>query len=184
LTVGLPGSSGGGSGQQLEGAKLARALKTPGAGGFQHRVFHTVMVDTSAAARNNEIVNLLNGWYAGGQGDPTQIREGDLEAAINNLDQSALRHDEYSAKVLRNLKIDLDPNIFKRIETLIVQYRQRAVKEACEALRGDLMPGYRTRVLWPAYNARTAQERQRKWGLSAGLVHFPSRRSARKPTSR
>jgi hypothetical protein len=122
----------GGSGQQLEGAKLVKALR--GTVGYQHRVFHTIMIETSAGARNDEIVALLNSWWGNGAGRRDAINEEHLEAAINRLDQSTLRADEYRSKVLGNLEITLAPTIYEKIEPLVTEYSLEALR-VCKDFR-------------------------------------------------
>jgi hypothetical protein len=145
----------GGSGQQLEGAKLVKALR--GTVGYQHRVFHTIMIETSAGARNDEIVALLNSWWGNGAGRRDAINEEHLEAAINRLDQSTLRADEYRSKVLGNLEITLAPTIYEKIEPLVTEYRAKAAAEACMKLREALFKSLYT-IAW----SRDMEHRDRK----------------------
>lgn len=136
----------GGSGQQLEGAKLTRSLQERKAGvggqakgpGYQQLAFHTIQVETSAGRRNDAIVQLLNGWWSDGNGDPDYVREKLLVDEINKLDQCALKKDEYLKKVYTNLKGDVENAVFLKIEPLVAEYQQQAVKEACDALRREL----------------------------------------------
>lgn len=118
----------GGSGQQLEGAKLAKALKAKG--GYKHFTFHSTKVDTAAGGRNDRIVELLNGWWNNGAGDPDAIDWRLLDAEINKLDQSALRDKEYVEKVLGNLGHPVSSELSSEIAGLVTSYRKRAAEEA------------------------------------------------------
>ncbi len=138
----------GGSGQQLEGAKLARALKELRS--YRHKTFHAVMVETSAGRRNAELVALLAGWWKDGTGDPTAINEAKVEAEINRLDQSALREGEYLDKVRKNLGVELQGWQIEEIKKLVAQYRQEAAREACQRLR------------WTLYWSQTMEHRYQK----------------------
>lgn len=141
----------GGSGQQLEGAKLIRSLQERRAGeggqakgpGYQVLARHTVQVETSAGRRNDLIVALLNGWWAAGAGDPYDVREKLLLDEINKLDQCALKEGEYLKKVYSNLKGDVDNAVFLKIAPLVADYQQQAVTAACTELRRRLFANQR-----------------------------------------
>lgn len=145
----------GGSGQQLETAKLARAMTKDG--GYTHFVYHQVMVETSAGGRNDALVRLLNGWYADGLGDPDLIRDDDIEARINALDQSALKHNEYLSKVPGNLGLKLKAGSFKKIEGLVERYRKLAVAEAAGMLRNAILDEQRRQRMLAAWQSDAAR---------------------------
>jgi hypothetical protein len=158
----MEGERVGGSGQQLEGAKFARALnKTTG---YEHVVYHSIMVNTGAAARNDALVALLNGWYNNGMGDISTFRADEIEACINGLDQSALKHDEYLKKVVGNLKGELSSETHAAIEKLVKRYRMEAAQEARDALVASIPAhvtnGYRNQRYLDAWSA-TATARDR-----------------------
>jgi hypothetical protein len=82
--------------------------------------------------RNDRIVALLNAWWNNGAGDPDAmggVRD-ELDAAINQLDQSALRDGEYVKKVLGNLGHPVPGHLGDKIATLVTSYRRKAVEEA------------------------------------------------------
>ncbi len=129
-----------------EGAKLTRSLQQRKAGeggqqkgpGYQQLAYHTVMVETSAGRRNDLIVELLDGWWANGDGDPDYVRDDLLVAEIDKLDQCALKKDEYLKKVYTNLKGNVENAVFLKIGPLVADYQKQAVKAACGELRGLL----------------------------------------------
>lgn len=155
----------GGSGQQLEGAKLAKAMNKDG--GYNHYTFHTIMVNTGAGARNDALVQLLNGWYNNGQGDPVLFRPDAVEDEINKLDQSALREDEYLKKVVSNLGGQLQQETHRQIVRLVRQYRREAAEEACQILAAaipqQVQQQHKDQRFLNAW-ANSQQERWNKWG--------------------
>ncbi|MEM7030172.1 MAG: DUF4157 domain-containing protein [Chloroflexota bacterium] len=161
----MEGVNVGGSGQQLEGAKLARAMDNDG--GKNQYVFHTIMVQTGAGSRNDALIALLNGWYNNGQGDPALFRADRIEQEINGLDQSALRQDEYLNKVVGNLGGELDNMVHNQIQALVIKYRKRAAEEACKALKAAIPAPvkrqHQDQRFLDAWN-RSQQERAQKWG--------------------
>jgi hypothetical protein len=128
----MEGQKVGGSGQQLEGAKLARAMEDNG--GLLHVADHSIASDTSAGARNNDLVALLEGWWNGGEGDPEKVKADAIEAEINKLDQSALRDGEYLGKVPGNLGKELTQDQFDEVTKLVKKYRKHAATESAKLL--------------------------------------------------
>jgi hypothetical protein len=145
----------GGSGQQLEGAKLAKALKKTT--GSHHYTFHQIKVDTAAGVRNDSIVALLNGWWNNGTGDPAHIQPQQLEHEINQLDQSALRDNEYLDKVIGNLGHKLEGNLSQQIARLVTEYRRLAAARACNKVHVPLQ--------WPRTWASDMTHKYAKIGL-------------------
>lgn len=132
----MEGQKVGGSGQQLEGAKLARSMGEKG--GLLHVTDHSIAADTSAGARNSGLVTLLEGWWNDGNGDPEQVKADEIADEINKLDQSALRDDEYLGKVPGNLGKQLTQTQFEAIKKLVTKYRTHAATKCAEALVAEL----------------------------------------------
>lgn len=129
----------GGSGQQLEGAKLARSMGKNG--GILHKADHSIAADTGAGARNDALVQLLEGWWQNGNGNHDDVVTARIIDEINNLDQSALRDGEYLGKVPTNLGIQLEQQQHEEIATLVQQYRKQAAVEAATTLVTALTRG-------------------------------------------
>jgi hypothetical protein len=128
----------GGSGQQLEGAKLIRAMEANG--GALHVTDHSIAADTAAGARNNALVALLEGWWNNGAGNHDDVDTSKIIAEINKLDQSALRDNEYLSKVPTNLGKGagkpgaLSGDQHTAIAKLVTDYRKAAAVEAAFTL--------------------------------------------------
>lgn len=129
----------GGSGQQLEGAKLARSMGKNG--GILHKTDHSIAADTDAGARNDSLVRLLEGWWQNGNGNHDDVVTAKIINEINGLDQSALRDGEYLDKVPTNLGIALEQEQFDAIASLVKQYRKEAAVEAAYTLVTALSQG-------------------------------------------
>jgi hypothetical protein len=127
----------GGSGQQLEGMKLARALRAAGGGGMIHRHYHTRMVDTGAGHRNDRLVAELESMWNDGEGGVWPAPER-IEARINELDQSALRHGEYVDKVMTRMGVVIGPGVKDSVEAEVTTYRKAAAAEAARTIRQAL----------------------------------------------
>ncbi len=145
----------GGSGQQLEGAKLVKAMNA-GDEAKRHYTYHTTQVETGAGARNDALIALFNQWLAPGQDDPNVVKVADIEARINQLDQSALRHDEYLSKVAPNLGGQLSDQQHHAIEALVTLYRREAAEEAAQPILVILRQRWYGRIQrerWAKYDA-------------------------------
>jgi hypothetical protein len=153
----MEGQHVGGSGQQLEGAKLVKAMSA-GDGGLGHYTFHTVRVQTGAGARNDALVALLDGWLQAQ--DPWRVKADEIEARINELDQSALRHNEYLNKVVANLGGQLDEHQFGAIRQLVESYRKEAAAEAARTLQAEI----RSRLFQASWQS-SLNARWAKYGL-------------------
>lgn len=120
----------GGSGQQLEGAKLAQALKQHG--GYHQFFSAKVLADTDAGGRNNGLIALLGGWEA--KGDASKVDPSEIEVEINKLDQSAFRHNEYLGKVVPNMGGAPKEMQFLEIEKLIASARKSVAQAMADEL--------------------------------------------------